>query len=661
MSTPRRMITEDVKKDSKKINNAHGLTVDVPAKLHNDEQITSLFQEDTIHSVSKNHLLHPDYELGDLLVSYLEQLEVDYVFGIPGGAIEPLYNALARSEKRLGPRAVVARHETGAAFMADGYSRNSGKLGVCCGTAGPGTTNLITGVASAYDNRTPLLVITAQTSITNFGKRAAQESGDTGINTVAMFEHCTHYSSLVSHANQFERKLTAAIMHALQEKGPTHLSIPLDVFRSQASVSQPSYPLNELYKKTSLIDVESLDRFNHELIKNQNIVFIVGEECADGISRILDVALRLNIEVVTTPHAKGLVSPYHPLFRGVVGFAGHSSAIETIRSKSTDLIVAIGTSLSETASNNWDDAVLNEKLVHVDSTSSNFASSPMARLHVHGDIDSIFEKVLNFLNVKVTSDPELKFRRAKVEGTECPNQHDLKVRHHFQMENQEQCQSNGIPIKPQRLMSELPKYFPPNTHYLCDSGNSMVWSIHYLHPYDRRVSSRRTSLSSSDATRSTGRRTQNGSIFWTCLEFGSMGWAIGSSIGTALANMNDPVVCITGDGSMLMSGGEVTVALQENLNIIFLVLNDSEYGMVKHGQKMGSGEPTAHTLTSVDFVEWGKSMGIPGFHIHSPKDLKKIDIEKICKSSGPTILDVYIDPEEAPPMLNRLKALGTVE
>ncbi|MEM7304300.1 MAG: thiamine pyrophosphate-binding protein [Pseudomonadota bacterium] len=660
MSTPRRIITEDIKKEADEQNSSHGMTLDVPEVAEKNPPITSLFQTSS-EQISTVHDEQTTYELGDLLVSYLEQLGVNYVFGIPGGAIEPLYNALARSDRRGGPRAVIARHETGAAFMADGYARNSGKLGVCCGTAGPGTTNLMTGVASAYDNKTPLLVITAQTSIENFGKRAAQESGDTGINTVAMFEHCTHYSSLVSHANQFERKLTAAIMHALQEKGPAHLSIPLDVFRSQSAVSRPSYPLNELYKKTSLIDVESLNQLNHELLANNNIVFIVGEQCADAISRILDVALRLNVRVVTTPHAKGLVSPYHPLFRGVVGFAGHDSAIEILRDEDTDLIVAIGTSLSETASNNWDDAVLNSKLIHVDSTGANFASSPMARLHVHGDIDSVFEKVLNFLNVQLTSDPTLEERKARIDEIERMGMQDESNAHHFKMDDEAQCVSNKSPIKPQRLMTELPKRFPPNTHYLCDSGNSMVWSIHYLHPYDRRISSRRTSLNSSDSTRTIGRRSQCGSIFWTCLEFGSMGWAIGSSIGTAMANSNDPVVCITGDGSMLMSGGEVTVALKEKLNVIFLILNDSEFGMVKHGQRLGSGESVGYSLTSVDFVSWGKSMGIPGYHVRSPKDLDMLDMDKIISTPGPTILDVYIDPEEIPPIRNRLKALGTVE
>lgn len=645
MSTPTRIISEKTKRAIK-----NGATLEVPAKQSLDKV---------------THLAQPTFELGDLLVSYLEQLGVEYVFGIPGGAIEPLYNALARSERRGGVRAVVARHETGAAFMADGYARNSGKLGVVCGTAGPGTTNLITGVASAYDNHSPLLVITAQTAITNFGKRAAQESGDTGINTVAMFEYCTHYSTLVSHADQFERKLTSAIMKALQSpKGPVHLSVPLDVFRSDASVKHPSYQLDHLFKKTALVDDDSLNKLNHELLENGRTVFIVGEQCADAISYILDVALMLNIEIVTTPHAKGLVSPYHPLFRGVIGFAGHKSALETLNREDTELIVAIGTTLSETASNNWDDSVLNNRLIHVDSADCNFAGSPMARLHVHGDIDAIFEKVLDFLNVQLTYDPSLEKRRAKVEALEQLGRKGEIANYHFEMENDKKCIDNSSPLKPQRLMNSLPKLFPPNTHYLCDSGNSMVWSIHYLHPFDRRVKSRRSVINLSNVVnheRTNGRRSKQGSLFWTCLEYGSMGWAIGSSIGTALSNKNDPVVCITGDGSMLMSGGEVAVALQEQLNVVFLILNDAEYGMVKQGQRMGSGEPTAHTLTQVDFVKWGESMGVPGFYIKTVDDLETLDLTEILSRNGPVILDVYIDSEEIPPIRNRLQALGALE
>ena len=213
-------------------------------------------------------------------------------------------------------------------------------------------------------------------------------------------------------------------------------------------------------------------------------------------------------------------------------------------------------------------------------------------------------------------------------------------------------------------MHLLPTLFPAGTRYLCDSGNSMAWSIHYLHPHDRRVASRRDTLeldSVDQSDRRSGRRETRGGIFWTCLEFGSMGWAIGSSIGTALACPQTPTVCITGDGAMLMSGGDITVAIQEKLNVIFIILNDAEYGMVKHGQRLGTGEPVGYKLPRVNFVKWGKSMGIPGYYIHAPSDLEKLDIEKIINKPGPKILDVYVDPEEVPPIKNRLQALGTVD
>ena len=579
------------------------------------------------------------FEIGDLLVSYLEQIGVEFVFGIPGGAIEPLYNALARSERESGARPIVARHETGAAFMADGYARNSGKLGVCCATAGPGTTNLITGVASAYDNHSPLLVITAQTAIENFGKNAAQESGDTGINTVAMFEHCTHYSTLVSHINQFEQKLASAIMTAFKSPmGPAHISIPLDVFRSTSPVSYPSYDLESLLWQPSPVDHDSLDIFCSELSTANKIVFIVGETCSKGIGSILNVALKFNAAIVTTPHAKGLVSPYHPLFRGVLGFAGHDTAIDAIDNE-VDTIVAIGTTLSETASNTWDQKVLNQRLIHIDSSEDNLMHSPMARLHVRGDIAAIFEKIEEIFKLKKEI-PKHKSNGDR-ELSKCEN---LLVRH-FQVRDEEKCFDDSNPIKPQRLMHALPKLFPPETKYLCDSGNSMAWSIHYLHTYDRRIA---------------GSRDEYGGLFWTCLEFGSMGWAIGSSVGTSLANKNNPVVCLTGDGAMLMYGGDVSVAVQEKLPVFFIILNDSEYGMVKHGQRLGHAENIGYELPKVDFVKYAQSMGIKAELIQSIDDLEKLNIKHLMQQ-GPVVLDVRIDKEEVPPIDSRLRALGTLE
>lgn len=584
-------------------------------------------------------LVEEDVELGDLLVSYLEQIGVEYVFGIPGGAIEPFYNALARSERRGGPRAIVARHETGAAFMAEGYAIKTGKLGVCCATTGPGSTNLITGVASAYENNVPLLVITAQTALANFGRGAIQDSSVNGIDTVGLFEYCTRYNTLVSHPNQLEYKLSSAIMTAMHSPaGPVHLSVPMDVMRGPASSSRPSFDLCSLLEKPSLLDGAAVNKFYDELMNASNPVFVVGDEAGEAVGSILSVAVKMQAKILVTPHGKGLVSPYHPLFRGVIGFAGHKSADEVLESQDVDLVVAIGTNLGEFASGSsgvW----LTKKIIHVEATEEHLLRTPMAKLHVRGRLSTIFDQ----LNGRMEGCVKIAAKTNKV--TKVPvslSGQKPQLRQYFSLEDPKGYITDTTPIKPQRLMCLLPEIFPPNTRYLADSGASLTWAAHYLHPYDRRME---------------GKRNACGGLYRSALEFGSMGWAIGSAIGAALADRGSPVVCITGDGSMLMNGQEITVAIQENLPVVFVVLNDSCYGMVHHGQSLTGAESIGCELPKVDFSAFAKSMGANSHIINSPEDLRSLNISSICKQDGPTLLDVRIDRNEVPPMGARIKSL----
>ncbi|MEZ0151059.1 MAG: thiamine pyrophosphate-binding protein, partial [Candidatus Reddybacter sp.] len=527
------------------------------------------------------------HEYGDLLLSYLEQLGVEYVFGIPGGAIEPLYNALARSERRGGPRVINARHEAGAAFMADGYWRNSGKLGVCCATTGPGATNLITGVASAYENNVPMLVITAQTALSGFGTGAFQESSCTGINTVELFNHCCRYSTLVSHPGQFEHKLTTAIMTAFAEPmGPVHLSIPIDVMRATPATPLPRVDLPDLLRKPALFDSDAVGRLYSELKLAKNPLFVIGDGAGEAIGLILNLAIGLNAQLVATPHGKGLISPYHPLFRGVIGFSGHQSAQQLLTDPEIDRIFIIGAELSEWASQGWEPEQHNQRIIDIEASESNLTKTLMATLHVRGRLESIFETVLKrFSNngfskaLKLINSDEPQASHLGTTDKDLPRQ--------FSLDDEEKYCCDASPIKPQRLMRELPNIFPANTHYLADVGASFSWATHYLHPHDRRVS---------------GRRDAKGGLFRASLNFASMGWAIGSAIGTALARPDKPVVCITGDGSLLMNGQEITVAVEEKIPVVFVVLNDSAYGMVKHGQRMSGAEEIGSSLPVTNFA-----------------------------------------------------------
>ncbi|MCC6297074.1 MAG: thiamine pyrophosphate-binding protein [Pseudomonadales bacterium] len=576
---------------------------------------------------------HPLPEYGDLILAYLEQLGVEYVFGIPGGAIEPFYNALARSERRGGPRAIVARHETGAAFMADGYARNTGKLGVCCATTGPGATNLITGVASAYENHIPMLVITAQTPLSTFGRGAIQESSCTGINTVELFHYCTRYSTLVSHVEQFEHKLITAIMTAFSPPmGPAHISVPMDIMRHRYAGTAPSVSLPRLLRRPALYDSDAVEQLYRELIAAERPVFLIGDEAREAVGSILSLAVKLDARVIVTPQGKGLVSPYHPLFRGVISFAGHREAQNLILDSGVDRIFIVGANMGEVASNGWDKRLLGHNIIHIDSNEANLAQTPMALLHVRGRIQTVIEKLLDRLEADgIQPDPAV---------TPAIGMGSFKRR--FTLDDEEKCFFDSVPIKPQRLMTELPNIFPPNTYYLADSGASFSWAIHYLHPYDRRMS---------------GQRDGKGGLFHVVLDFGSMGWAIGSAVGAALARPGDPVVCITGDGSMLMSGQEITVALQEKLPVIFVILNDSALGMVKHGQRMTGAELLGTDLPMVDFAAVAKAMGADAFVIRSPDDLLALDGKAIANRRGPTLLDVRIDPDEIPPIGFRIGSL----
>gem|GEM_PF-61801 len=602
-------------------------------------------------------------ENGDLIVHYLEKIGVEYVFGIPGGAIEPLYNAMARSEVRGGLRAIVSRHETGAAFMADGYTRESGKLGVCCGTTGPGSTNLITGVASAYENEIPQLVITAQTALSTFGKGALQESSCTSLNTLGMFHHCTRYNSLVSHPAQLETKLIAAIMAALRSPcGPAHLSIPVDILNAPSDMKDYALDVNAMMAAEATFNSANVSQLLEEICNAKNIVIVMGAGCSGVAHAVVDLATLLGARIVTSIDGKGLVSSYHPLFRGVFGFAGHASAMETLRDPKVDLVLAVGTNFCELSTGGWDEeSLLNDRLIHIDSVATHFIRSPMARLQVIGCIEEICTYLVKKLYRHKTKNHLKEF--PAVPGAELVKDNVIQqsLVPSCILDEAEKYHDDSTPIKPQRLMKELGQLFPPTTHFLADAGNSYVWATHYLHPIDRRLGNRRSPKRADflDAGRRKKRQPRvDSSSYRAGIEFASMGWAIGTAIGTAMANKDCPVVCITGDGSMLMSGQEITVAHAEGLPIIFVILNDSALGMVKHGQRLANAEKIGFQLPEVDFCLFARSMGINSHTIRSPADLINLDINELIKLNGPTLLDVYIDPEEVPPMGMRVKALA---
>jgi len=596
----------------------------------------------------KNQNTCNSIDAAELIVHYLESIGVGSVFGVPGGAIEPLYNALAKSSRRENGLDIVgACHESGAAYMADGYQRESGNLGVCIATSGPGATNLITGVACAYDNNIPMLVITGQPAITSFGKGALQESACTGVNVIGMFRHCTRYNSLVSHVTQLETKLVNAILHAYRSpQGPVHLSIPVDILRTKIEFSGHTYNLNEqIAQQTVLCDSRSVALLQETLNTSAPPLFFIGKATEDAIEPILRLAELYDAKFITTADAKGLVNVRHSHYRGVFGLGGHTSAMLTLKHHS-GTIIALGTGFDEFSSGGWSDSLMNNQLVHIDSCADNLMHSPMAKLHIRGNLRYICQQLVNN---RLAESPVLPRKAYKYFEGSNPN---------IVVEDATKYHSSATPIKPQRLMKELSERFPTTTRFVADAGNSMMWAPHYLQPASHR---QKNSSSINAPLQLHDRRSGHNNWLRLTLNFAPMGWAIGAAVGIAKASPHCPVVCITGDGSYLMSGQEITVAARENLPVIFVILNDSVYGMVMHGQRLAGAEKIGFSLPQIDFAQLANALGINSHIINSPEDFDAIETTTFTSMRGPTLLDVRIDKEEIPPMIMRLKSLGSIK
>nr|WP_285229160.1 thiamine pyrophosphate-binding protein [Marinobacter sp. C7] len=563
-----------------------------------------------------------------MILEYLEKLGVECVFGVPGGSIEPFYNAMARSMRRGGVRPVTARHETGAAFMADGYARASGKLGVVCSTAGPGATNLITGVAAAYSDNVPVLVITAQTSLKRFGQGALQESSCTSVDTLRMLAECTLYNSLVSHPEQLEPKLLQAISVALGPRpGPVHLSIPNDVMRHPLGRDSRHRGMNPVVAPMGAPDETGLQEAQALLDDARNVTLVLGERAEPSVRDWVKLAEARRWNMVTTPRAKGLLNSYHPLNKGVFGFAGHESATTALSTEYADRIVLVGSGLDEVTTSGWNrDALMNERLIHVSDHPGHLYRSAFAACTLLGETGALARRLLE--SQSSVPEPAVEI---PVPGDGLPG--FIKSGLHAG------CLAQEGPIKPQALMTQLSKVCPDNAHVLFDSGNSYLWGIHHWN------------------TGTPAKARVRGQPFYIGIGFSSMAWAIGASVGVAAAAGGAPVLCFTGDGSYLMSGQELTTALQENLNVLMVVLNDSALGMVRHGQSLGGGEPIANELPRIDYAAMAAALGIESRRISSMESLMDLDIRAIMDRPGPFLLDVVIDREQVPPMGSRIKVL----
>jgi len=561
--------------------------------------------------------------LSDLMLDYLNLLGVEYLFGVPGGHIGGLYEALDRSAQHGGIKPILCRHETGAAFMAAGYARETGKLGVCCGTTSPGTTNLITGASAADADQDPILVLSGQTALPMFGRGAFQESSPDVLDTSAMMKECCTYSSLVTHPRQFEGKLLSALLAALKPPhGAVHLSVPVDLYRAPwaNNMAYPNVP-QLLQNSHALMDTAAVERLWQAIVKTREagkkVVLFIGHSCQGATDTIMQLAERLDADIITTQAGKNWVNAYHPRVKGVFGFAGHHSAREALENPEVDLIIAAGSRLGQWGTSTFDKAVLNDKLVHIHPHPFYFQRSLAAQIQVHGEVQAVFSTLLD----KLASN-DLPTNTATAVAETAKGEHPP----HIELNQSYEGLETETLMHPQCLMQRMMRDLPDDTRLYIDVGTCLAWTIHYF--FNREPER-----------------------FQLSVDTASMGWGIGASVGAAMGNCNAPVVCLAGDGAWLLSGQEMSLAVAEKLPMLFIVLNNGDYTMITQNQAQKSPIKLDFPITpATDFSLIAQGLGGYGHIINNAADWDALDIAEILSRDAPTVLDVRVDPQVLAPL-----------
>ncbi len=561
--------------------------------------------------------------VAEFIVRYLESIDVSKIFYIPGGPLNPITEAVWNSSQI---DFVYTSHEGGAAFLAHGYACQSGSLGVCCVTTGPGATNAITGVATAKLDHVPMLVLTAMNPIKNFSRKSSQDSTRSeGIDTVGLYEKFTHYSTMIHSAHEIPYIIRNAIKIAMLKQGPVHISVPMDIGYEKVPEDYHILPQEKyLPTATQRADEKEIQKAADWLTRAERPVLFAGYgSIVSGASeQIRTLAERLSIPVITTMKAKGVFPENHALSLGVFGLAGSNHAMEYFENP-YDVLFTIGAGLHEASTDNFSKKLTPTGAhIQLDPNPLNYGHYYSGDVGLIGDAKSTLERLLEVLDERTISFSQVNQR---LEET------NLFKRTHLRFDEPEKMLSNSSPIKPQRLMHDLENSFPEDTVYVVDIGGSFLWATHFL-----TLKKPKTYVAS----------TRNA----------PMGFSV-AAIGCKCASPDTPVVAIIGDGAFKMHGMEVAAAVNNNLPVIFVVLNDSMWGLVDFGNQAVGLDVDVARYQRVDCVKIAEALGARGIRITEPGEINPEFVQSLCESGETIVLDVQIDATECPPFGSRIKEL----
>ena len=559
----------------------------------------------------------------DIALRYLRAEGARVIFGVPGGLLHPFFDAVS-NEPEL--KLIVTKHEAGAAFMADCYARSTNSLAVCAGTSGPGATNLLTGVAAAFSDGVPMLVLTGQAPSHALGKGASQETAPEDIDIVAMFKPVTKYSAMIPAPDRVSHHLRRALRLALTgQPGPVHLNVPVDFWEQEAT--HEWFEPRSYRPSTQVFDREAVREASSWLVRARYPVFLVGSGVAASNARTVATALaeRLPARVATTPRAKGLFSEDHPLSLGVMGFAGHSLARDTLLSDQVDVLLTLGASLNETTTFNWHPKLMPTKaLIQLDISVDKIGRNYPVTVPLVGDART----VLNELSFHI--DRELDGGAADSRWGQVPP----IVRDDAFYENAELRHSNAVPVTPQRWRRELNDILPRNAIVFSDIGGHMLFNVHHL--------------------TITGRQS-----FMLNLGFGSMGHGTAAPIGAALAT-HRPVVAIIGDACFTMCGMELLTAAEYDVPVIWIVENNQMHGITWHGsQHVGTRVPmdAVRYRHPLHIAEIARAMGVSTWTVDQPGQLRSAFMTAL-EQRRPALIEILVDGTIPPPLGDRAKSIA---
>jgi acetolactate synthase-1/2/3 large subunit len=551
-----------------------------------------------------------------LMLRYLESEGVEYIFGVPGTTMVPLYAAL---NKQTAIKPILAKHEEGAAFMADGYARVSGKLGVCYSTSGPGVTNLITGVATASMDNIPLLVVTGQVPTTIYGKGTYQDSTKGGVDSVAMLDPITKLSTMILSKHKVPDVLKEAFRTAFSGKnGPVHISFPKDIM--DELVDDTVLPAATYRTRSEYFDRKLVIDATHKLVHAKRPAMLVGAGAVSSgaMPQILELAEMLNIPVATTPKAKGAFPESHVLSLGTLGLAGSPPAEHYLLGEPhPDVLFVIGSSLNQVVTYSWDPALRpTECMIQLNIDPTEIGKNYPADVGLVGDCAAVLDEI-SFRVLRELHGHDPREQRPLEEIVKFKKKVGLFV-------DPEKMHSTAVPLKPQAMMREMQEALPKDAIVFCDMGSHVCWGLHYLkfdHPG-----------------------------FISPFGLLTMGFGTAASIGGKLAAPHRPVFSLVGDGCFLMNGMEVAAAVSHDIPVIWIVQNNSRLGLVHELQRFSLGEHTVSTdFKRIDAAKVAEGLGALAFHVEKPGELAAA-MRAALAANRPTVIDVIIDPDEVPPI-----------